>query len=136
MNIKRIYAWLIDFLIACIIQAFLVVILFIRPILNNVESINVLNLMLILLIITCCSTSYLIIRDIIGKKSFGKRIMKLKIIDKKNGKEARFNKRFLRNITWILGPFDIILFLVNKERLGDKIAETDVIEFNTEFKLV
>jgi uncharacterized RDD family membrane protein YckC len=70
---------------------------------------------------------YLIVRDIIGKRSIGKRVFKLKIINKSNGNEASILKRFVRNITWILGPIDIIVFLISKERFGDKIAGTDII---------
>ena len=61
-------------------------------------------------------------------KSIGKRILKLKIIDKNTGSEANFVKRLIRNITWLLGPTEIVVYLICKERLGDKIAGTHVIE--------
>jgi hypothetical protein len=52
--------------------------------------------------------------------------MKLKIVNKNDGKESNILKRFLRNITWLLGAFEIIVFLIMKERIGDKIAGTDI----------
>jgi hypothetical protein len=53
--------------------------------------------------------------------------MKLKIIDKNNS-EANFPKRLFRNITWLLGPIDVIVFLITGERLGDKMMGTRIIE--------
>jgi len=134
MEKKRVYAGFIDFMIACIIQTFLIAVFFIKPILNSVEDLNIIDLMLKQLTISYCSTCYLIVRDIIGKRSIGKRIMKLRIVDKTNGNNANFIKRLLRNITWLLGPIEIILFLISKERLGDKIAMTFVTEFYTKSK--
>ena len=79
-------------------------------------------------IISYCSMSFLLIRDIIGKRSIGKIIMKLKIVNKIDGNDSNLSKRFLRNLTWLLGPLDIIIFLITKERLGDKIFGTNVLE--------
>jgi uncharacterized RDD family membrane protein YckC len=129
MNNKRIYAGIIDYFIACVIQTVLMGLFLIRPLLlNNMDTTNIFNVMARALVITCCSWSYLIMRDIIGKKSIGKRIFKLKIINKSDNSETNFIKRLLRNITWLLGPIDIIIFLISKERLGDKIIGTDVVE--------
>jgi uncharacterized RDD family membrane protein YckC len=128
MNMKRIYAWIIDFVITCIIQIVLMGLFLIKPLLNNANTINIFNVMGRQLTITYCSMIYLIIRDIIGKKSIGKRIFKLKIVNKQDGNEANFVKRLVRNITWALGPVDIIVFLIFKERLGDKVIKTNVVE--------
>ena len=128
MNNKRIYAGIIDFLIACTIQTVLMGLFLIWPLLNNMNTTDTFNVMARSFVITYCSCSYLIIRDIIGKKSIGKRIFKLKIINKCDNSETNFIKRFLRNVTWLLGSIDIIVFLILKERLGDKIIGTDVVE--------
>ena len=128
MNMKRIYAGGIDFLITCLIQTLLMAMFLIRPLLGNMESIDVFSIMVRQLTITYCSMTFMVVRDIIGKKSIGKIIFKQKIIDKNNGNEIKFVKRFLRNITWLLGPIDIIIFLVSKNRLGDIIAGTSVID--------
>lgn len=128
MNMKRIYAWIIDFVIVCIIQTILMAFFLIKPLMENMEDVNIFNVMLRQLTITYCSVFYLIIRDIIGSKSIGKRIMKINIINKKDTNKSNFPKRFLRNITWLLGPVEIIVFLIKKERIGDKIAGTRVVE--------
>jgi TM2 domain-containing membrane protein YozV/uncharacterized RDD family membrane protein YckC len=129
MNTKRILAGIIDFLITAVINAVLMVLFLIMPLLNNnIDTVNILNLMARELTITYCAMMYMVIRDILGNKSIGKRIFKLKIVDKNNGEKTKFIKRFLRNITWLLGPIDIIVFLISKERLGDKIVGTNVVE--------
>jgi uncharacterized RDD family membrane protein YckC len=128
MNTKRIVAGIIDFPITSMIQTVFMGLFLLKPLLNNTDNTYIFNIMTRQLTITYCSMMYLVIRDILGNKSIGKRIFKLKIVDKNNGKEAGFVKRFLRNITWLLGPIDIIVFLVSKERLGDKIVGTSVVE--------
>jgi uncharacterized RDD family membrane protein YckC len=128
MNNKRIIAWIIDFVITSIIQFILMASFLIWPLMNsNGNNAGVFNIVGRQLTITFCSILYLIIRDIIGNKSIGKRIMKLKIVDKNNN-EANFLKRLFRNITWFLGPVEIIIFFISGERLGDKIMGTKVIE--------
>jgi uncharacterized RDD family membrane protein YckC len=128
MNKKRIVAGLIDFIILCIIQAVLMFAFLLKPMIENVGNDITFNIMIRQLIITLCALSFMIFRDIIGEKSIGKRIVKLKIIDKKNGNVANFKKRILRNITWVLGWVEIIYFLIKDKRIGDIIADTDVVE--------
>jgi uncharacterized RDD family membrane protein YckC len=128
MDNKRIYAGIIDFLIACVIQTILMGLFFIKPLLNNTGDINDYNIMIRMLIISYCSVIYLVIRDVIGKRSIGKRIFKLKIVNKCDNNETSFLRRLLRNITWLLSWIDIIAFFVLKERLGDKIFGTNVVK--------
>jgi uncharacterized RDD family membrane protein YckC len=125
---KRIYAWIVDFLIACGIQFVLMVFFFFIPLFSNMGVWDMNNIMARELTITYCSVMYLVIRDIMGKKSIGKRIFNLKIINKDDNTEANFAKRILRNVTMLLGPVEIVIFFILKERLGDKIAGTNVVE--------
>ena len=124
---KRIIAGFIDYLIACFIQAILVMFFLIMPLLESGNNGDI-NPIIRVFIISYCSMSFLLIRDIIGKRSIGKIIMKLKIVNKIDGNDSNLSKRFLRNLTWLLGPLDIIIFLITKERLGDKIFGTNVLE--------
>jgi uncharacterized RDD family membrane protein YckC len=128
MNNKRIYAGIVDFLIACLIQTILMGLFFIKPLLNDTGDINTFNIMVRMFTISYCSMMYLVIRDIIGKKSIGKRIFKLKIVNKYDNSETNFLKRLLRNVTWLLTWIDMVVFLISKERLGDKIFGTNVVE--------
>lgn len=128
MNTKRIIAGFIDLLITCIIQGILFSLLFIKPMLEFGYNGNIFDAITGCLIITYCSMSFMIIRDIIGKRSVGKVIMKLEIVNKNDKKESNILRRLLRNITWLFGPLDILVFLITQERIGDKIAKTNVIE--------
>jgi len=130
MNKKRIIAGIIDYLITCFIQTILMIFFLIMPLFESGNNINIDSTMIKTIIITYCSMSYLIIRDIMGKRSIGKIIMKLKIVNKIDGNESNIFKRLFRNITWLLGPIDIIVFLISNERLGDKIFGTNIIENN------
>jgi len=126
MNNKRIFAGVIDFLIAGLIQAVFMMVFLLIPLLNNTISIT--DVITRNIVITYSSVMFLVIRDIIGIKSIGKRILKLKIIENNSGNEAKFLKRLFRNVTWLLGPIEIIVLLITKNRIGDKIAGTAVVE--------
>jgi uncharacterized RDD family membrane protein YckC len=126
MDGKRIIAWVIDYIITSLIQSVLMGLFLIKPLMEMGNENSIFDIMTRTLIITYCSMIYMIIRDILGKKSIGKIIMKLKIVNKVDGNESNILKRLIRNITWILAPVEIIVFLIAKERIGDKIAGTEV----------
>ena len=126
MNTKRIIAGVIDYIICCTIQTVLAGLFIIKPLI--VDGLWLDNLLIRTLIISYCSLSYMVFRDVLGEKSIGKIILKQRILDKDTNEKASFSKRLLRNITWLLGPIDIIVFLITKERLGDKIMRTKIIE--------
>ena len=121
---KRFYAFIVDYFITATIQGVLMMILIINSSnQDNDSSIFLINTMFI----TFISVSYLIFRDVIGNRSVGKKIFKLEIIDKKTKVRASFLKRIIRNITWLLGPIEIFYFIIKKNRIGDKVADTIVI---------
>jgi uncharacterized RDD family membrane protein YckC len=124
MRNKRFIAGAIDFLIAAIIQSILMLIFIMRPLVTQQIDMN--RVIVLNLIITLVSMSYLIIRDILGSRSIGKKILKLKILDIKTGNSANWAARLIRNITWLLGPLEIVLILVTGNRMGDIIAQTKV----------
>ena len=126
MNNKRIFAGFIDFIITSLIQTIFMMVFLLIPLSNN--TIDITDVMVRNFIITYSSVMFLVIRDIIGIKSIGKRLLKLKIIENNSGNEAKFSKRLLRNITWLLGPIEIIVLLITKNRIGDKITDTTVVE--------
>jgi uncharacterized RDD family membrane protein YckC len=126
MDTKRIIAGLIDYVITCLIQAILLALFLIMPLVSSENVEITFNVMARGLVITYCSIFFMVIRDVLGKRSIGKMFMKLKIVNKNDGNESNFLRRFLRNITWLLGAFEIIVFLIMKERIGDKIAGTDI----------
>jgi uncharacterized RDD family membrane protein YckC len=126
MKKRRLLAGLVDYLIACFIQAVLMIWFVALPLLLRSGSADSRSILLRNLLITLCSLFYLFIRDNLGRRSIGKRIFKLRIVVKGTNEQAGFAKRLLRNCTWPLGFVEIIILLVWGERLGDRLARTAV----------
>lgn len=63
-------------------------------------------------------------------QSYGKRAMKIAVIDQRTGQPCTFGKSFLRNLTLeLLGPIDwLFIFTDKRQRLGDMLAGTIVVE--------
>lgn len=72
-------------------------------------------------------------KDIYGGRSIGKRIMKLQVVEANSGKPASELRCFVRNLTIILWPLEIIVSLFsNDRRLGDFIAGTRLTPYDEE----
>lgn len=122
---ERIKAGLIDFIITSIIQSVLIFIVVILPIFNSEKNVG--DIYYSVILVTFISIIYLIIRDNIGSRSIGKRIFQLYIIDNNNN-SLNFFKRLLRNITWILGPIEIISLIMTQKRIGDYISNSKIVK--------
>ena len=129
MESNRFIAGFIDFIICAVIQAILVMVFLIYPLIDTV-NINIPAIFLKAFGITYISLSYLIFRDILGSKSIGKKLLHLDIVDIDTNAKVNISRRVLRNITWILAPIEIIVYLINDgKRIGDIIAKTKVIKY-------
>ena len=122
MENKRILAGVIDFLITAVLQCILMFLVVIISLLLG--SADKRSLIISSIWVTMISMFYLILRDMFGNGSIGKRIMKLKIIGSDSGTATLF-ARLLRNITWIMGHVEILLILFSQKR--DRLAHTDVV---------
>jgi uncharacterized RDD family membrane protein YckC len=72
-------------------------------------------------------------KDIYMGRSLAKRILKLQVVDIKTGLPANALKCFIRNLTVILWPIEVIVGLVNNERrIGDFIAGTKLTPYDPE----
>ena len=125
MESKRSYAGFIDFLTTCFIQAS-IGIAFILPQLAN-EQLSPGQAVGRVFLMTFVSVTYMVIRDVLGSKSLGKRIMKVHIIDHSSEAEANGWQRLVRNLTWYLGVVEVIVLLATGRRIGDYIAGTTVV---------
>ena len=67
-----------------------------------------------------------IFKDVVNKRSFGKKIMKLSI-ESTDGSELSFKHLIIRNIFLYLWPIEFFILLLGLERLGDKAAKTKVV---------
>ena len=78
------------------------------------------------------SLLYLLFQDgLRNGQSYGKRIVKTKVIDSRSGSPCTFGQSFIRNLLLsILGFIDwIFIFGEKRQRLGDKAAKTFVVKF-------
>ena len=116
---KRILAFLIDFLIAMLLIA----------IIGSISMINFTSIILskIYGIVLIVSVFSLYFKDIINGKSVGKRIMKIKVVDFKENTPSTF-RLFIRNVTLCIWPIEFLRVLLGKERFGDIIAKTKVVQ--------
>ncbi len=79
-------------------------------------------------IIMLVGMGIMVFRDVWGR-SIGKKLLKLKIVNHKDGSKAKFYQRLLRNITSFIMVVEVVFVLIrsDRRRLGDLIAGTDVI---------
>ena len=63
----------------------------------------------------------------------GKKLLSLQVLQLKNGKPCTFKDSFIRRLTSIFQPLDSFwTFGKNRQRMGDKLAETVVVKLETE----
>lgn len=75
----------------------------------------------------------LLCKDCINGQSPAKRIIKLQVVDNKTGEVATPIQCFVRNITLLILPIEIIVALVRPDRrIGDKIAGTKLVIYYPE----
>ena len=124
---KRIPAFLIDMGIAGMIQAPLMFLLIMLPLSQGKIKID--QVMGRILLITAISSIYLIFRDTLGGRSLGKRLMKLCVRASDDDRGLISPSRLvLRNLFVVLWPIEAILLLSGKDRLGDRVAKTTVVQ--------
>ena len=117
---KRILAFLIDHLIICFAFVFLgMVEMFVKTDFELFWKLYYIFLLAFMLIY--------FLKDVINGQSIGKRIMKIKVVDLNENKPSLFNL-IVRNITILIWPVEAIFVLLDKERLGDRLAKTKVID--------
>jgi uncharacterized RDD family membrane protein YckC len=122
---KRLGAFMIDFLIAAIVQALLFIPFIIIPIIQKsieADQITARNLWC-----TLATFSYLILRDLPNGRSIGKKALHLQARGM-DGKTVSAGRLFLRNLFVILYPIEAIWLLATsgQKRLGDIVAQTGV----------
>lgn len=71
-------------------------------------------------------------KDSFGARSIAKRITKLQVVDNTTGKAASVMQCFLRNLTIVIWPVEVLITLFNSQRrLGDLIAGTRVVNYGS-----
>ena len=121
INFKRGMALLVDIVICLIIVAIVIYMLKL-DITKSIGIINIINLCFIII--------YFTIQESIYSLTIGKKIFKLKIINK-DGKKINFKQALIRNLLRMIDHLLVgyILVLINDDnkRVGDIVANTRVV---------
>ena len=117
--IKRIVAFLIDFVPLCVLFYF---------IMNTTEKslLELVNSGVYYALLFPFGLLWLF-KDVFNGASIGKHIMKIRIVDENNQKPS-VHKLILRNLTLGIWPLEVYFLLNKKIRFGDKITNTKVID--------
>lgn len=117
---KRGIAFLIDYIIVCAVSG---VLAWIAAATKDSAQVVSGVLSAIILLLDCA----LLFKDVIGGQSIGKRVESIKVV-LKNGEDADVLRLIARNITFVIWPIEAILVTMGRERIGDKLAKTKVVE--------
>jgi hypothetical protein len=117
MILKRCVAFLFDWAFALFLAMFLELIvgLFVTDHLLKIALISM-------------SYAYIYVKDSFTGRGLGKMAMNLSVVNAKNGEVASSKATLVRNIFTILWPIELLVLIIAKRRLGDMVAETDVVE--------
>lgn len=89
-------------------------------------SLSILNMLIL-------SGCLLFMDGIKNGQGLGKRLLSLQVIRLKDGKPCTLRDSFIRRIFGFFQPIDLLFSLgENKQRMGDKIAETIVVEYESQ----
>ncbi len=120
MKLKRIYSIIFDcwFLMFIGISSF-IIITTVFPIKNLLLYNSIKDIFMMGIVIS---------KDLYFKNgSLGKKIFKLEIVTLRNERPTNLVK-ILRNLTIIIWPIECVLILIGKERIGDRLCKTKVVE--------
>lgn len=127
MNTRRIKSWIIDYLIITSLFVF-------GGILFSYVEYSILSkypeytstfalCAIVYIILYFCT---LPLKDVINKRSFGKKICHLRIVTQKS-EPPTFFQLIIRNLTVYIWPVEVMLVLCNKRRIGDIVSKTLVV---------
>lgn len=114
IDIKRLVAYMIDCTISGFFAAFVVAFLHELKILGTINPRS---------LVSWCFIIVLLSKDLIG---IGKRLMHIQVVSCQTGRKAKWYQRVFRNVTLFLMLIEMILILLGRPRLGDRLCKTDV----------
>ncbi len=120
----RILAFLIDYIVFVVLFVFINIGFMLEQYIGTIIMTK--PLIVIYLITLSIVLLGLVLKDIFGGRSIGKRIMKIKVV-RKSGEKASFLRLILRNISIVIWPIEALLLLIGRGKIGDIIANTKVV---------
>ena len=121
---KRIIAFLIDCIIIvspCIF--FSIIYVFFGNFISKLKFKNVIYVLYLISMFFCYIG--LLGKDVISKRSVGKRIVNIKILSL-DGTKPNYFQLIIRNIFMLIWPIEALMLLLDQPRLGDRIAKTKI----------
>lgn len=128
VKLKRIAAWIIDWIISGIFTTIIwAIIIFFMLCVNVIASKEV--ILVVALLITLTYPTFFIFRDLIFKgRSLGKRMLGLTVLDRRTAGKTNWKQRIVRNIFSVLFmQIDAIIMFIRGESIGDTLAHTAVV---------
>lgn len=124
---RRLGAFMIDFLIATLVEVLFIVPFIIVPLLQN--KIDVTEVAARNLSINLIMFAYLIFRDVPNGRSIGKKALHLQVRCT-NAQPASWGQMIIRNLFVLMYPVEVVWLLATsgRTRLGDIAARTGVFE--------
>ncbi len=124
IRLRRCLAWAIDWNIYGIVVLILSGITFAISRVTGVEALGLLIIPIFLMWFVL-----FIRRDVTwGSRSIGKRIMKLRVIDRNTGVDASKKQRSVRGRALFIVVIDVLFLLISGYSLGDRFGKTAVVE--------
>ena len=124
INIKRIIAGFIDFLIVCFIITLISNIIISQALYMSYNS---------YLICFILGSFLLLLKDkVFRSSSIGKKLVKIKVITTHKTKLS-FITCLKRNFTLFIWPVELLLVITKNKRLGDIWAKTEVVDEHTHY---
>jgi RDD family. len=135
MSTKRLFAFVIDYLILLIIVIPIVFLINFDSFFDSTEE-NFNRSFETAYSIICIALFVFCNKDLVNGRSIGKRIAGIGVKDHSDARIVPGKMRlFLRNITLILWPIELLLLLTAGKRLGDRLARTNVVEVSKKHSL-
>ncbi len=123
--VRRIIAWIIDWNL-CGLPSLLYSVVIIDVLKRSPDQ-NIGFILLFLLLVILYPVSF-VLRDVIfNGRSVGKRIFGLYVLDKNTNEIASVKQRIVRNLFFFVYSIDVIVLLVTKASIGDRIVNTIVV---------
>ncbi|AGA59275.1 MAG: RDD family protein [Thermobacillus sp.] len=122
--LKRLVAYFIDHTLVCLMFGpVLALWLILNPDVNFETAQSVMYLAMIPAI------ALLLLRDCLNGRSPGKRLLKLRVVDADRGTMPEQRRLILRNVTLLILPVDLLVFLISRgRRIGDFLSGTQVVD--------
>ncbi len=123
VRIRRIFAWILDWILVCAMMALTSG--FAADYLSKIF--DELTVMFVTLAIIAVFGALFLLRDLLFRRSLGKRIFRLVVIDKRTAGRAVAWQRLVRTLFAFIYEIDGIVLLVRGESIGDMVAGTAVV---------